>query len=536
MRKFISVILALTLIFSLSVQILALNTPNTDSLISDVASYLRKAVKEPVVGSIGGEWAVIGLARCGLDIPYEYFEDYYKTVQKYVIDKKGILHSQKHTEYSRVIIALTAIGKNPADVADYNLLMPLGDYEKTVYQGINGPIWALIALDCGNYDIPENSSANIQATRETYVNYILDKQLSDGGWALSGSISDPDVTAMALQALSKYQSNIKVKTATEKALTCLSAMQNESGGFSTYGKDSSESSVQILVALCELGISAEDTRFVKNGNTVLDSILTYYDGNGGFKHTKNGDTNQMATEQCFYALVAISRMNDGKNSLYSMSDARSSDVKGSSGLKGKNADVKSMPVIYSGKTFDDIKNSIYKTQIEALAARGIINGKTDKAFEPDSTMTRAEFATVITYGLGLPVSNKSIFKDVKSSDWYSSFVSTACSYGIINGVSETSFNPNGTITREEAATMVARAAKLCGHDTSLTTNEIRNILAGFSDYVTASKWSRESLAFCYLGGILDDSVLKINPQEQVTRAEIAYMLYNLLEVSNLIEE
>lgn len=284
----------------------------------------------PQVGSIGGEWLVFGLARSGADIPDEYFENYYQTAEKYIKDCGGVLHEKKYTEYSRVILALTAIGKNPADVAGYNLLMPLGDYEKTIWQGINGSIWALIALDSGNYEIPKNTNANIQATREMYIKNILDNQNSDGGWSLSGEASDADVTAMALQALSKYQNDESVKAATEKALSLMSESQNENGGFSSWETENSESCAQMIVALCELGISLDDPRFIKNGNIILDNMLTYYEKGNGFKHTKDGTANQMATEQCFYALVAIKRFNEGKNSLYSMSDAISvsgSDVR-----------------------------------------------------------------------------------------------------------------------------------------------------------------------------------------------------------------
>ncbi len=77
--------------------------------------------------------------------------------------------TKKYTEYSRVIIALTSIGKDPKNVGGYNLLLPLGDFEKTTWQGINGAIWALIALDCGQYDMPYNADAQIHATREMYV-------------------------------------------------------------------------------------------------------------------------------------------------------------------------------------------------------------------------------------------------------------------------------------------------------------------------------------------------------------------------------
>ena len=73
--------------------------------------------------------------------------------------------------------------------------------KKTVYQGVNGAIFALLALDAGQYEVPVNTDAKTQATRELYVQKILDSQLSDGGWNIAGTAADADLTAMALQAL-----------------------------------------------------------------------------------------------------------------------------------------------------------------------------------------------------------------------------------------------------------------------------------------------------------------------------------------------
>ncbi len=537
MKKFISILLTLTIFFSLSSEAFAFDTDKVDVTLESVGNYLYKTVKNPAVGSIGGEWAVLGLARYDMDIPDEYFENYYQTVAKYVKDSGGVLHNKKYTEYSRVIIALTAIGKNPQNVAGYNLLTALSDYEKTVWQGVNGAIWALIALDSGNYDMPINIDAKVQATREMYINHILEKQTFDGGWALSGDIADPDVTGMALQALSKYQDNDKVKYATEKALDFMSKMQRENGGFDNYETENSESSVQVLVALCELGISIDDARFVKNGKSVLDNLFTFYDNGKGFKHIHEDSTNLMATEQCFYALVALKRASEERNTLYDMSDAKHLNISSDAvGLAGKNADVKKMSITSPGKTFADIVGHKDKTSIETLVSRGIINGKTESSFEPNSTITRAEFATIIARGLGLPQKNNSIFKDVTPNDWFYKYVGTAYSYGIIKGVSENEFNPNGTITREEAAVMITRAAKLCGMDTEMDTLAVRDSLAQFFDYVLSSDWSQSSLAFCYKEKILDDSVMDIKPKEAVTRAEIATMLFKCFPLQSLCKE
>lgn len=546
MKKFVSIILCIVTVFSLQAPSFAHNSQDIDKIVSDTAAYIYKTADNPRVGSIGGEWAVLGLARSGVEIPGEYYENYYQTAEKYVKDCGGMLHDKKYTEYSRVILALTAIGKNPADVAGYNLLTPLGDYEKTVWQGLNGPVWALIALDSGNYEMPQNPAAKVQATREMYIDRILECQLSDGGWSLLGgtgaassgdNTSDPDITGMALQALSKYQDNEKVKRATDKALSTMSKKQDGKGGFSSWGSSNSESCVQMLVALCELGISINDSRFVKNGYTILDNLMTYYNDGNGFKHTTDGtDSNLMATEQAFCGLTAVKRMNEGKNSLYQMSDAISvsGEKNESAGLKNKNANIKKKDIVNPGRTFEDIKEHGDKTAIEALASRDIINGKSENSFEPDSTMTRGEFATIIARGLGLAADAPSVFSDVTEKDWFFSYVQAAYKYGIIKGVSETEFNPNGTITREEAAVMIARAASLCGMDTGGEGFEKRDILAEFLDYVKVSEWAQDSLAFCYGEGILSKDVLEIKPKEAVTRAEIAHMLYNMLDLAELL--
>ena len=174
-RKFAALVLTLCVLASLAAPALAAS--GVQSELQGSAAYMLSAVKAPEVGSIGGEWTVIGLARSGYPVPANYFDDYYARVEKYVKDCAGVLHERKYTEYSRVILALTAIGRDPSNVAGYNLLTPLGDFEKTIWQGLNGPIWALIALDSGSYDIPKNPAAKTQATRQLYVNEILNNQL-----------------------------------------------------------------------------------------------------------------------------------------------------------------------------------------------------------------------------------------------------------------------------------------------------------------------------------------------------------------------
>lgn len=534
-----SLLLALVLALGLVVQTQAAgSTPSLSQALTGTAQYVYETVKAPQVGSIGGDWAVLGLARSGYTVPAQYYRDYSAAVEAYVKACNGVLHEKKYTEYSRVILALSSIGKDARDVAGYDLTKALGDYDQTVWQGVNGPIWALLALDCRNYPMPQNPQAKTQATRQMYVDYILSCQLPGGGWNLTKTgTADPDLTAMALQALAKYQDQTNVKQAVSQALTCLSRLQNADGTFSSEGVANGESCAQVMIALGELGISLEDARFVKNGRTLLDGLLTFYRPGQGFVHAAaGGGANQMACEQALMALAGLQRAQSGQNSLYQMSDAR--DLTGESqtgqGLPGKHADVQSSPVILPGKTFPDIAGHPNQAAIEALAARGIINGMTDTTFAPDETMTRAQFATIVVRGLGLPEQTTQVFDDVKAGDWFAPYVGSAYAYGIVKGKSATRFDPNGTITRQEAAVMVARAAKLCGLDTELDAAAVRDTLAQFTDYVTAGDWARQELAFCYRQGILDDSALTIQPLVPILRCEIAQMLYNLLGSAQLL--
>lgn len=262
------------------------------------------------------DWAAFGLARWGGEVPKQWFADYYAGLEQKLTACDGVLHERKYTEYSKTVLALTACGKDPAAIAGYNLLLPLADFEQTVFQGVNGPVVALLALDSGNYEIPATVTDSTQATREMYVEYILDAQLPGGGWTMKGEEAEADITAMALQALVKYQHRKDVVQAVENGLAVLSALQDENGGFTAFGAQSSEAVSQVIVALTELGISLEDSRFVKGGNTLLDALLQFRQKDGRFSHLLGGKSDRVATEQAFYALVAVSRMEKGETSLY----------------------------------------------------------------------------------------------------------------------------------------------------------------------------------------------------------------------------
>ena len=284
----------------------------------------------PIVGSIGGEWLALALARSGRSVPAGYYDNVVQYV-KANVNANERLHNSKSTDNSRVILALTAIGKDPTNVGGHNLLKGLDSMNYINKQGINGPVFALIALDSHNY--PTFGGV----TRDVLIDRILSEQVkADGGWALGGAdeeASDVDVTAMTIQALAPYyKTNAKVKTAVDKGLTWLSEHQQEDGGFASWGAVNSESCAQVIVALAALGIDPlTDSRFIKNGITALDALCGYYTQDDtlgkGFAHVKQssggyvgGAYNQMATEQAYYALNAYYRFANSQNRLYDMTD------------------------------------------------------------------------------------------------------------------------------------------------------------------------------------------------------------------------
>lgn len=324
-RKIGSLILALALAASSVTGALAAASP-AQGAYDRAAAFISKAVPAPEVSSIGGEWAVIGLDRGGAARPQNYDADYLNRVEQTVKEKQGVLHTRKYTEYSRVILALSALGADAREVGGYDLTLPLGDFDKTAWQGINGPIWALIALDSRNYPVPRNPQAKTQATRQLYVDRILSRQLSDGSWSLSGEgPGDVDVTAMALQALSRYTDQAAVKLGVDRALVWLSGQQQGDGGFAAKGTANAESCAQVVVALECLGLPLTDSRFVKNGATALDALLGYQLPDGSFCHEKNSGSNLMATEQSLYALAAVKRAELGQSGLYEMEELETDD-------------------------------------------------------------------------------------------------------------------------------------------------------------------------------------------------------------------
>ena len=307
-------------------------SPDIDTVLSKVRSYILSKDTKPDYSSI---WNVIGLKRSGLYVPESYINLFYSNVIAYCESKDWQITRAKYSDYSKLILALTAIGVDARDVMGHNLLAYLSDYENVSRQGNNGTIWALIALNSNPaYEIPEDPSAVQQNSEELLVKKVVGMQCQDGGWTMMGTTGDSDMTGMAMQALASYYNKDgyeDVTAAIDKGLAWIEKNQLSSGGFGTMNTETSESVAQIITALCGVGIDCgEDVRFIKNGKWPMTGLFQYYMPEGGFMHVAadagnngggaGGIIDGMATEQGLYATVAYRRFLDGETFLYDMSD------------------------------------------------------------------------------------------------------------------------------------------------------------------------------------------------------------------------
>ena len=291
-------------------------------------AQLAATVTAPSFGTNAGEWTVFSLARGGYfakDDPY--FTDYYARIVETVnetaakINKQGALDKNKSTENSRLIVALSAIGRDATSVGDWDLVeaYSANGINWIKKQGMNGTIWTLIALDSGNY---ETSDPTI---RQQCVDSILNARHDDGGWSLVTSKTKPsnvDITCMTLTALYPYRDQPAVAAACAEAIEWLSASQLSTGGFPYGNGETSESCAWAIVALTAWGINPDtDERFIKDGISAVDNLLSYYlPDEAMFEHGKGAGSNAMATDQACYALAAYDRFINGEKALYDYSD------------------------------------------------------------------------------------------------------------------------------------------------------------------------------------------------------------------------
>ena len=489
------------------------------------AQFVHCQLRTPAAGDTYGDWEIFAAARAGLSVPEGYFAAWL-TMAERVLEQNGGKLSGPVTGNMRLALALLALDQDLTDVGGYDLLSVITDTQRVCRTTVMGPAFGILILkNCGGDP----------AAEKVYLQHLLDKQLADGGWALSGQIADPDATAMTLQALSLCRKEAGVQAAIDRGLARLSAIQEPNGGFTAWGTTGCESVAQTVIALTMLDIPLNDGRFVKNGNTLLDAMLSYRLADGSFSHTPGGAYDIMATQQALLALDALRREEAGLSGIYHLSDRVTVD-RDFVGLPARDKRISVPAKTVNIPTFTDISGLKQAEAILELAHRGILNGVGNGKFDPNGQFTRAQFCAMAQRALTLPAGSGQQFSDVPAGEWYAAAVNAAAAFGAVKGVGNGRFDPNRVITRQEAAVLMSRLADTCGMNTAMNDAAVRNVLSAFGDYRACADWATAGLAFCYANGILDDSALNIDPTAPVTRGEAAAMFYALLDGALLLED
>ena len=330
--KKLSVFLVLLVLLLPREQVLGASSNQKEELLRTAENATLEKLKEdhpePAYGA-ECEWTVFSLARSGALPPDDpYFSAYYEALKS---SAKGKFSSTRSTENSRVILALSAIGKSAENVNGVNLVKPYADAEWVGKQGVNGEAFALLAMDAGGYDTPDGNF------RDACIQRILAQEKPGGGFALMGDVADSDITSMVLTALAPYREREDVAAAGERAIAALSEMELPDGNFITLSFATSfptaSSAAQVLVALSAWGIDADtDPRFKKSEGSVVDALLSFYvdaEDGPGFMNAKPGTNDQsttagkrdpIASYQGAYALTAYRRFKEGRPALYDFSD------------------------------------------------------------------------------------------------------------------------------------------------------------------------------------------------------------------------
>ncbi|MEF2968988.1 S-layer homology domain-containing protein [Paenibacillus sp. M1] len=193
-------------------------------------------------------------------------------------------------------------------------------------------------------------------------------------------------------------------------------------------------------------------------------------------------------------------------------------------------------VIWHPLEFSDVVNHWAKDAVNDMGSRMVVDGVGDNLFDPNTNITRAEFAAIVVRGLGLKLGDgETAFSDIRATDWYSGAIETAYEYELINGFEDGSFRPNEQITREQAMAIIAKAMKVTTLADKLPDQTANDTLLPYADAEVAANWALESIAHCLQAGIVTGrSSSELAPKSNITRAEVAAIVQRLLQKSDLI--
>ncbi|QJC50597.1 hypothetical protein HGI30_02635 [Paenibacillus albicereus] len=296
------------------------------SAAADTSASLRQAGDALLASGIRSDWDAIAASQAGYALPAAYLAKLADAVRKEAPAFRNV------TDFERTALAVTAAGQDASAYGGIDLIERIYNHDRMLNQGVNGPIYALLALDYGEYDVP----ASAKWTRGKLVAEVLKAQLADGSYAFSGEkAGNPDLTGAALTALAPYFGEPEVKQAGERAVAWIQSRQDKDGGFTSYGESSSESVAQIVIGLASAGYDPAGADFARDGASLIDKLLSFRNADGSFSHALPLAPNAYGAYQSVQALAAYEKFKAGSGRLYGMPAASVSvSVEGPSSTLG----------------------------------------------------------------------------------------------------------------------------------------------------------------------------------------------------------
>lgn len=487
----------------------------SNEVLGAIQTAIKGVTNKLLRDGVQTEWEAIGLAKAGVQVPVNYVDQFKKNLNEQVISKSGTGRI-KITDIERLAIAATAIGIDPENVdgKGFNLIekiynsedrkMATESVDSLTFQGNNGIIFALIALDSKAYGVPNSA----KWTREKLVAELVKYQKPDGSWSLETSTTGStsiDITAMALTSLARYRDKPNAKIAIDKAVAFLAKEQDPTGGFNEgfVGGITSEATSQVIIALTANGIDPRSEKFTKNGINLLDHLLGFKAENGGFKHIAEDQTsNSMATEQALQALVAVDLFLKGEGALYQFTGQKPKTIQ-----------------------FTDVSLHWAKEYIDKAIQAGLLKGYKDGTFRPNNQLTRAQAASIIVRALKLETADTAPFKDIEHiAAETRAEIAAAYKVGIVKGING-NFNPSQKVTRAQMALMMQRAFEYKSGEKYVVSKK-----APFTDFGHYNKEVVDAISMLYETGIVTGNNGKYMPGNPTSRAHATKMIVNLIEL------
>ncbi len=183
---------------------------------------------------------------------------------------------------------------------------------------------------------------------------------------------------------------------------------------------------------------------------------------------------------------------------------------------------------WNGDFIDVSNNAWYANSVNYVIKNSLMNGMSSITFEPETSMSRAMLVTVLWRYAGQPEAGANTFSDVENGQWYTDAVAWAAENGIVGGVGNNQFAPNGNITREQLATILFRYCSSVGIDTSA-----RADLSAFPDSAKISPYAKDAISWAVSVGLITGTKVGnstyLDPQGNATRAQVATILMRFIE-------